>query len=1084
MKKRLLSFILVGVMLVSFLPLPAAAEGQERTITSCDDLASILVEAADTTETINVTYSEKADFVITGQMFIPDNIWLNIPFANLVIARGSDFSNSGIIQVGSIYYPYSGALSDIIIEAGASMDNYYLLECAGDVVISGTLNQYEDMELDYRGVLELNGNLTINEGGKLYNEGSVRAFAYGPEETRNTLTISGTYEAEGEPYYYGNSIHWVYYAQSSDDLSAFLEDRILREAANPDVAQYYEVQNSSNYMIYDSPCNLTVTNDIELPADTLLDIIGVDFAEEGIVGGLTVAEGCKLTLGEEGAIFSGPVYLDGTLHSDYVMILNALESSVTLGENGVFEGHGFFWVYAEEFANASEVWEKYLHGFDPTQFLAEPDIEGYSVFLKYGGTTACAHAWNTGTVLTAAACTADGLKKLTCINCGAEKTEPIPALGHTPDGNTDCSQATLCAACRVTLKPAGEHIWDNGVVIEEVTCIVDGVKLYTCISCKTTRKETLSAPGHSWDDGVQTIEPTFTSAGERLYTCTVCRATKTEDVPSLEDSGYVLDLKPYLNKAAQKSVTLKGSQYFTNTKKNNQAKKKTSAIHQTLFVRSLTQASLQNADAATVNVVQGQIQDLLYKAKYRPGIFGSTEEQRDDWPVQNDDYGNGVYSVYDSGLGLRVGWDCYCAGCLSYGRFFSNYVYGCDGVRNTYYLKDTTGSKNLTTVAAMTAKFHELMDPGETLYYSTKSTAASPHYHSGTKCNRYHHAIVFLGESIDGKGFYFASYNGGMSWGSALHGIYVGYFPYEKFYNDVYQLRLYNANGGSYYQGTAKTLSLNSKTGCGKVGKKTTLTVLKAQCPVEIVVTLGTEVLDSRKLSDGQSGSTNFGSMTVSGTIGGDRSITVQLKGPMEDYAYDIAIIGTDEGTMDLTVTSTYQDDNLEEAQTETQFFQDIPITNATTIVANGLSVLNTTELTVSAAEGTETVYTLWSTDETGIGFTDDEAENFSPEALPEMNSEPEVFFAVEAETVVTEGTAEVSLAFEGDGAEDYSALALVCFYDGDRLCQTQIHTIEICDSQASLQLYNITSNEKCIVFFVSDAESMAPVSKPVTIFE
>ena len=126
----------------------------------------------------------------------------------------------------------------------------------------------------------------------------------------------------------------------------------------------------------------------------------------------------------------------------------------------------------------------------------------------------------------------------------------------------------------------------------------------------------------------------------------------------------------------------------------------------------------------------------------------------------------------------------------------------------------------------------------------------------------------------------------------------------------------------------------------------------------------------------------------------------------------------------------------------------------------------------------------MWSADENGTGFMDSEAENFSPQALPEMNLESEVFFEVEAKTVVTEGVAEVSLVFEGEGSADYSALSLVCFYTGSQMCRTMIHTIEICDGRASLQLRNIPSNEACVVFFVSDTESMAPISNSVTIFQ
>ncbi len=57
---------------------------------------------------------------------------------------------------------------------------------------------------------------------------------------------------------------------------------------------------------------------------------------------------------------------------------------------------------------------------------------------------ALGHAWNEGTVTTAATCTVDGVKTFTCTRegCTETKTEPIPATGHTYVNGT----CTVCSA--------------------------------------------------------------------------------------------------------------------------------------------------------------------------------------------------------------------------------------------------------------------------------------------------------------------------------------------------------------------------------------------------------------------------------------------------------------------------------------------------------------------------------------------------------------------------------------------------------------------------------------------------------------
>ena len=118
-----------------------------------------------------------------------------------------------------------------------------------------------------------------------------------------------------------------------------------------------------------------------------------------------------------------------------------------------------------------------------------------------------------------------------------------------------------------------QHVWDNGVVTTEPTCITDGVKTFTCTKCQKTKTETISKLNHDividprveptytqtgltqgmhcdrcklvmveqqvipklecqhvWNSGVVTKAATCSSEGIKTFTCTQCNAVKTEPI--------------------------------------------------------------------------------------------------------------------------------------------------------------------------------------------------------------------------------------------------------------------------------------------------------------------------------------------------------------------------------------------------------------------------------------------------------------------------------------------------------------------------------------------------------------------------
>jgi hypothetical protein len=205
------------------------------------------------------------------------------------------------------------------------------------------------------------------------------------------------------------------------------------------------------------------------------------------------------------------------------------------------------------------------------------------------------HRWDTGTVTLEPTCTEEGERVLHCLDCGAEKTESIPASRHLPkvekgydatcvsEGFTDKVYCSVCNQVLVDSEviPALGHAWDEGVVTRKETCTVDGERLFICTrdDCDETRTEAIKAPGHteeiipseaptctekgktegkkcsvcgeilesqseldvlghSWDDGIVTTEATCVKDGVKTFTCQRkgCNETRTEVIKA---SGHI-----------------------------------------------------------------------------------------------------------------------------------------------------------------------------------------------------------------------------------------------------------------------------------------------------------------------------------------------------------------------------------------------------------------------------------------------------------------------------------------------------------------------------------------------------------------
>ena len=192
-----------------------------------------------------------------------------------------------------------------------------------------------------------------------------------------------------------------------------------------------------------------------------------------------------------------------------------------------------------------------------------------------------------------ATCVEKGLKIYACNRCGEIKREEtdIDISNHTDNNEirneveATCTHGgytgdTYCKDCGTLISTGSkinkkEHVWGSGKVTQEPTCIMPGIKTYTCAECLGTKTEEIPATGmhenteirnakeatcaeegytgdiyckdcgtklssgktiakteHTWDAGKVTKAATCTESGTKTYTCTSCNTTKTEEIPA------------------------------------------------------------------------------------------------------------------------------------------------------------------------------------------------------------------------------------------------------------------------------------------------------------------------------------------------------------------------------------------------------------------------------------------------------------------------------------------------------------------------------------------------------------------------
>lgn len=183
---------------------------------------------------------------------------------------------------------------------------------------------------------------------------------------------------------------------------------------------------------------------------------------------------------------------------------------------------------------------------------------------------ALGHEWDNGQVTRKASCTEVGIMTYTCRRCGEIHTEELPASDHggatvlkfekkatcTVDGY---SGDTYCVECGKLLEigtvvPAAGHQWNEGVVVQEATNTSDGLKIYTCNVCGTSKKEIIKAAGENSKPDPATPQPGIPEKPTVTVGMTV-QDTGSGGVYKVTGSGTAVEFVKPIN-AKKKAVTV------------------------------------------------------------------------------------------------------------------------------------------------------------------------------------------------------------------------------------------------------------------------------------------------------------------------------------------------------------------------------------------------------------------------------------------------------------------------------------------------------------------------------------------------
>ena len=336
-------------------------------------------------------------------------------------------------------------------------------------------------------------------------------------------------------------------------------------------------------------CNKSETEEIALKEHTpyMLSAVAPTCTENGL------GEGSKCVVCDTILVAQEVIYsLGHTLEVDEAVPATCLMSGLTAGSHCTT---------CDEIVKAQEVIPAKGHNVvTETGYSATCTTTGKTdyiycsncdeVYKSSSEIPAFGHSYGDGVITKEANCKNSGVKTYTCETCNDKKVEEIAATGvHTiinVNGysatctSTGLTSGQKCSVCNDVIVAQEEiplllHTYDNGTIIKNATCGIDGVLRYTCTMCNKTKDDVIPATGshfvetvagkaatctstgltngqkcsvcdtviaeqevieklaHTYNDGVISIDPTCTSMGVKTFTCLTCGSTTSEKVDTI-----------------------------------------------------------------------------------------------------------------------------------------------------------------------------------------------------------------------------------------------------------------------------------------------------------------------------------------------------------------------------------------------------------------------------------------------------------------------------------------------------------------------------------------------------------------------
>ncbi len=172
--------------------------------------------------------------------------------------------------------------------------------------------------------------------------------------------------------------------------------------------------------------------------------------------------------------------------------------------------------------------------------------DGYTTYIcKYcndsyvdNRTSAIGHSFGKWTVTKAATCTTDGVETRYCSRCGASETRAISATGHSYAKTVTAQTCTEDGYSTYTCKTCGDsyksdytaklgHSFGSWQVFKAATCTEDGVNIRYCSRCHISETSVSEASGHNYVKSV--IAVSCTSDGYTEFTCRYCGDSYTTE---------------------------------------------------------------------------------------------------------------------------------------------------------------------------------------------------------------------------------------------------------------------------------------------------------------------------------------------------------------------------------------------------------------------------------------------------------------------------------------------------------------------------------------------------------------------------